>query len=61
MLVDSGGGKDDSRHAYAMTTETFESPELMAGNRRLRAATGVDPRVSDNDLLRLPGTINHKT
>jgi hypothetical protein len=61
MLVDSGGGEDDSRHAYALTTEARESPDLMAGNRRLRAATGGDAKVSDNDVLRLPGTINHKT
>jgi putative DNA primase/helicase len=60
MLVDSGGGDADSFHPYALTEEELDSEGIRAGCRRLRAATGGDSKIADNDYLRLPGTFNHK-
>jgi AAA domain-containing protein len=56
LLVSSGLG----RHVYARLPEELEPDELEVLNRHLAFALGADAGWSENKVLRLPGTFNHK-
>ncbi|RAY13607.1 hypothetical protein DPM19_18180 [Actinomadura craniellae] len=60
LIVGSGG----PGHAHVYVQLDREVPEDVreALARGLMARSGnADPKVADNDVLRLPGTLNHKT
>lgn len=54
-------GTDAHEHGYVLLSEAA-TPELWnAVQRELRDRLGGDTKIADNDVLRIPGTHNHKT
>ena len=55
-------GTDGHRHAYWRLSRRLPAAAVERLNRRVAAALGADPAVAHpNAILRLPGTLNHKT
>lgn len=54
-------GTDGHRHVYLPLTKPVTSNTHQAMCRALRAAIGGDNKIKENDLLRLPGTLNWKS
>lgn len=54
-------GSGDNRHVYAPLTRPVDLRSHRALNRALATALGADSKWSDESLLRLPGTFNHKS
>jgi putative DNA primase/helicase len=56
-----GSGSHGHAHVYVALTESVSGPQHEALCRGLGCYLGaVDSKCSDNDLLRPPGTLNHK-
>lgn len=60
IRVASGGGPD-RLHVYLPLAEPVDIATHRRLNRTLAARLGADAKFSDESLLRLPGTVNHKT
>jgi len=58
LVVASGTG--DNRHVYVRLTEAVSVEDHYRLNTGLRDYLSADNKQSDETLLRLPGTINHK-
>lgn len=54
-------GTEGHRHIYIPLDKPVTSSTHQALCRALRDALGADSKIADNDLLRLPGTLNWKT
>lgn len=59
FIVESGS--EGHRHAYLPLTEEVDPEKWQQLQTGLRDRLGGDAKIADNDLLRLPGTWNHKT
>jgi hypothetical protein len=56
-----GSGTPGNGHAYVPLTESVTAPQHRALCKALGACLGAkDAKISDNDLLRPPGTLNYK-
>src|SRR6266498_631110 len=56
-------GRKGHRHLYVPLKGELDSEEWHARARALRDAIGgaIDPKIADNDFLRLPGSLNFRT
>ena len=59
FIVESGS--EGHRHVYVPLTEPVDLETWQQLQLSLRHRLGGDAKIADNDLLRLPGTWNHKT
>ena len=53
-------GSSDHYHVYIQLTDAVSIPQLEAFNKALASVTKADSKWSNNTVLRLPGTTNHK-
>jgi hypothetical protein len=54
-------GSDGHRHVYIELAKPVNAANHQAMCRALKEALGADTKIAENDLLRLPGTLNWKT
>jgi hypothetical protein len=54
-------GSDGHRHVYVELAKPVNAENHQAMCRALKEALGADSKIAENDLLRLPGTLNWKT
>jgi hypothetical protein len=60
-LVDSGGGKPDSRHGYVRLDETVDAATAAKLSRAFFSQNGNAEGFDAARVLRVPGTLSHKT